>query len=299
MTAITSTALFFDRSAAAMGTLSARADALNTQISTTRRLQAPSDDAVAYQQLQTLARGGADAKAAAANIAVAQSVLAQGDTTLSSVTSQLQQASELALQARNGTLNDSDRAAIAEQLSGIAESLASLANTTDLRGQPLFGGADGEAAATGSGTTHTLAATAAPAIPIGDGQSVQANESAARVFGLGDGGNVIDLVAGLAAALRDGGDTDAATGDAITALQGASTQVASVQASLGARAARVDLEASRLKEVATDREASRSALEDTDVTQAITELQKTMTVLQATQASFAKLSSLSLFDYLR
>ena len=31
----------------------------------------------------------------------------------------------------------------------------------------------------------------------------------------------------------------------------------------------------------------------------ITDLQKTMTVLSATQASFSKLQSLSLFDYLR
>ncbi len=32
---------------------------------------------------------------------------------------------------------------------------------------------------------------------------------------------------------------------------------------------------------------------------AITELQKTMTILSATQASFSKLSQLSLFDYIR
>ena len=51
--------------------------------------------------------------------------------------------------------------------------------------------------------------------------------------------------------------------------------------------------------LATDREITRSSIEDTDVTQAITELQKTMTILSAAQASFTKLSNLSLFDYLR
>ena len=54
-----------------------------------------------------------------------------------------------------------------------------------------------------------------------------------------------------------------------------------------------------MTDAATTRETERSGLEDTDVTAAITELQKTMTVLQATQASFSKLSSLSLFDYLK
>ena len=43
----------------------------------------------------------------------------------------------------------------------------------------------------------------------------------------------------------------------------------------------------------------RSKLEDTDVTSAVIELQQLMTALSATQASFTKLSGLSLFDYLR
>ena len=54
-----------------------------------------------------------------------------------------------------------------------------------------------------------------------------------------------------------------------------------------------------LIETNTDREELRSSLEDVDVTAAITELQKTMTILNATQSSFAKMASLSLFNYLR
>jgi flagellar hook-associated protein 3 FlgL len=75
--------------------------------------------------------------------------------------------------------------------------------------------------------------------------------------------------------------------------------VLTVQASLGARAARVELEQAALGSADIDREVARAAIEDTDITAAITELQKTMTVLQATQASFSKLQGLTLFDYLR
>ena len=300
MTALgSSTSLFYDRSAKALNTLTARADTLNTQIATDKRLQSASDDVVAYQRLQGLARGTSDATAFSANVATAQSLLQQTDTTLGSVTDQLQKASELALQAKNGTLSDSDRQAIADGISGIAQTLIALANTTDVRGQALFGGSSTGDAVTVSGTGHALADTTPAAIPIGDGQSVQPTENAARVFGMPGGGNVIDMLAQLAGALNAGGDTTAALGSAITALQGATTQVSAVQASVGARAARVDLVAGDAKDAAIDREASRSALEDTDVTAAITDLQKTMTVLQATQASFTKLSSLSLFDYLK
>ena len=49
----------------------------------------------------------------------------------------------------------------------------------------------------------------------------------------------------------------------------------------------------------SDREITRQSIEDVDVTQAITDLQKTMTILSAAQSSFSKLSSLSLFNYLK
>ena len=113
------------------------------------------------------------------------------------------------------------------------------------------------------------------------------------------GGNILSTISSLSAALRGSGNVSAIAGSAGDALQAANDQAASVQAALGARAARVDLETSRLKDVATDREATRSVLEDTDVTATITNLQKTMTVLQATQASFTKLASMSLFNFLK
>ena len=103
----------------------------------------------------------------------------------------------------------------------------------------------------------------------------------------------------VTSALRSSGSSDAAVATAQDQLAAASTQVSAVQASLGARAARVELDQASLKQADTDRETTRSELEDTDITTAVTELQKTMTVLQATQASFTKLSSMSLFDYLK
>ena len=295
-----SSSLFYDRTSASMSSLTAQAQTLQDQISTGKKLTAASDDVVAYQQLRAIAAATADGTADAANIGVAQTRLTGADTTLTAITTQLQRASELAVQARNGTLNDSDRASIATELGTIADTIASLANTQDANGQPLFGGADtGAAVVTNADGTHTLAGSATPSVPIGAGQSVVPGENATAVLGLPGGRNMIDMIAGLAATLKAGGDTSAALGDAMADLTAATTQVSDVQASLGARGARLDLVSAQLTTAATQRETRRSALEDTDVTQAITDLQKTMTVLQATQASFTKLSSLSLFDYLK
>ena len=295
-----SSSLFFDRASGAMSSLTAQAQKLQDQISTGKKLASASDDVVAYQQLRAIATASADGTADAANIGVARTKLTSADTTLTAITTQLQRASELTVQARNGTLNDSDRSAIASELGTIADTIAELANSNDASGQPLFGGADtGAAVVTNADGTHTLAKSTTPSVPIGAGQSVVPGENATAVLGLSGGRNAIDMLAALATALKAGGDTSAALGGALTDLSTATTQVSDVQASLGARGARLDLVSAQLTSAATNRETRRSALEDTDVTQAITDLQKTMTVLQATQASFTKLSSLSLFDYLK
>ncbi|WP_174298236.1 flagellin [Sphingomonas bacterium] len=295
-----SSSLFYDRASAAMTSLTAQADTLNTQLSTGRKLSKASDDVVAYQRLRTIATDAADATASQANITTAQGVLTSADTALTSMTNLLQNASELVVQARTGTLNDTDRAAIASQLSSIADEIAALANGKDTRGQPLFAGsASGDAVTTNADGSHALASGATSTIPIGGGQSVQPSENAAAILGLAGGRNAIDVIAALATTLKAGGDTTDALGSALGDLSTVSTQVIDVQASLGARGARLDLETTRLTTVAADREAVRSGLEDTDYSQAAVQLQKTMTVLQATQASFTKLSALNLFDYLK
>ena len=59
-------------------------------------------------------------------------MLKQSDTTLSAITDQLQRASELTVQARNGTLNDAARKAIGVEIASIVDSIASLANKSAL-----------------------------------------------------------------------------------------------------------------------------------------------------------------------
>jgi flagellar hook-associated protein 3 FlgL len=302
------TSLFYDRSTTAMNSLSAKAEALQNQISTGVKLTAPSSDSAAYQRLAGLKRDTVNDTVYAANLGTAESVLKQGDTSLTAITDQLQSATELVTQAKTGTRNAANRKAIGEQIAGIVATLTNLANAKDARGQALFGGADG-APAVAAGGSYALAAKPISGIPIGDGQSVQANETAARIFTVGgktkadgsiEGGtNTLAMLSAIATALQSD-DFDASSLDTSLAdITAASDQVSTVQASLGARAARVDLETSRLTDVAADREATRSGLEDTDITTTVVELQKTMTILSATQASFTKLSALSLFDYLR
>jgi flagellar hook-associated protein 3 FlgL len=294
-----STSQFYAFNQQNMQSLTATADQLQTQIATTKRINAPSDDAVSWRRLQGLARDGADDVAYGGNLTLAGTTLSQADGTLSSITDALQQAKELAVKANSGTLSASDRVAIADQLDAIVTNLVSYANVKDSRGAAVFANGNADAVIKNADGTFSFSATGPTSIPVGANEAIQPGDSAARVFVDSSGGNILSTISSLSAALRGTGDVSTIAGATGDALQAANDQAASVQAGLGARAARVDLETSRLKDIATNREAARSALEDTDVTAAITNLQKTMTVLQATQASFTKLASMSLFDFLK
>lgn len=301
-----STSSLFDRGAASMNGLSVTADRLQTQISTGKKFAAPSDDAAAWRQLTGIRRSVANEAVDAANVKLAQALLSSSDTALDAVSSQLQRARELAVQASSGTLSDSQKQNIATSLDAIVEDMLKLANTVDVRGQPLFGGASGDVAYTqASDGTISYAGTGDPAaIPIGEGSEIHATTRGDRIFGgiatASGTSDAFAIVKGLANAIRTGGATSiAASQEALDTLKSAIDQVAGAQASVGARAARLDLESDRLTDVALDREETRTGLEDTDISASITELQKTLTVLQATQASFTKLTGLSLFNYLR
>ncbi|WBH15643.1 flagellin N-terminal helical domain-containing protein [Sphingomonas radiodurans] len=291
-----STSLFYGRSTSAMQTLSARIDTLNTQVSTGKKLLTPSDDSIGYQRLQGITRANADGVQDAANVTIAQSVLQQAGTALTQITDQLQRASELVIQGKTGTNSVDAQNAIATELEGILASVVALANAKDARGGPLFGGRDDAAAVTpGAGGQLGFAEGKASAIPIGDGQSVEVTVNA-REFLDSPSGDLGSALAGIIAALRAGEAIPEAASDALDAI---GEQVTATQATVGARELRVDIQAAQIKTASSDREIARSGIEDADATETIIELQKTMTILQATQASFSKLSSLSLFDYLR
>lgn len=293
------TTLFYDGLSKRMSTLNARATLLQTQVATGKKLRTPSDDAVASSQIAEFKRRDADAEVYGANMDVAASLLKQTDSTLGAMSDQIQRAMELTVQAANDTLQPEARKVMGAELRAIVDQLVNLGNTKDLRGQPLFGSADGTAAVQRTGAGFAFVSTTVSEIPIASGQTVQATETAARVFRSPDGGDVLTTLSELAAAFESGAATAEDASAALDDLTAADDQVGTVRTSVGARAARIELSQALLVEANTDREELRSSLEDVDVTAAITELQKTITVLQATQASFTKLTSLSLFNYLR
>ncbi|MFM9827189.1 MAG: flagellar hook-associated protein FlgL [Sphingomonas sp.] len=300
-----SNSLFYDRTAGRINTLATQTQTLQTQISTGQKFAGPSDNPVAYQRLQRLAVATANDTNTTANISLAQTLLSQTDSALGDVATQIQRAQELAIQANNGTLSAADRKVVASQLRSIVDDLVTIANSKDARGGPLFGAATGDTAVTvDAAGAVSFTGTGTPAsIPIGDAGHIQPTETAERVFGgiTGAGGatTLFAAISNLADAFDTNTNVNAAAGATIDGLKSGLDQINGLRGSVGARGARLDLETNRLQDTGIAREADRSGLEDTDLTAAIANLQKASTILQATQASFTRLSQLSLFDYIR
>ncbi|MEK9211231.1 flagellar hook-associated protein FlgL [Sphingomonas sp. 2378] len=293
-----STSTLYDSATRRMTALQSKANDLMTQNATGKKLLKPSDDAAASAQVAQLNRADADAAVYKSNLSLAKSVLQQVDTTLGSIGKQLQSAVELATKAANGTLNDYDRSVIGDQLSAIRDQLVSLGNTRDVRGQPLFGTVDGTDAVRNVNGSYSYAAPKTSAVPIDRDQTVEITVGAERVFKSGSN-DTFAVLNNLITALKTPGGSSADIRNSIDQLNAANDNVGAVQASIGARETRVELQQAMLDTASTDRAALRSNVEDADITSNIAQLQQTMTVLQATQASFTKLSGLSLFDYLK
>ncbi|WP_294196612.1 flagellin [uncultured Sphingomonas sp.] len=292
--------LMFDRSAARMGSLMSTAVKLQTQIATGKKFTSPSENVSVGQQLAEFDRKNIDAQAYTSNMNMSSSLLSQADTTLSSITEQMQRATELTVRAGNGSLSVQDRKVIGDEMKAIVDTLVGLGNVSDSNGRSLFGSAAGTPAITKNpdGTFLYNTAPALSEVPIADNMTIQPTETAARIF-QSPAGDTLAILTQLATALQQGDATGESARNMLDKVNSATDQISIVQSSIGARAARVDLQQTLQENVSADREELRSSLEDTDMTSAAAEFAKTMTILNATQASFSKLSQLSLFSYLR
>jgi flagellar hook-associated protein 3 FlgL len=109
--------------------------------------------------------------------------------------------------------------------------------------------------------------------------------------------NLLAVVKGLADDLQTGtGDRQQAARDGITALEGGLDKITTGQTVIGSRLNWIELTGDRRTNLSELRATESDKIGGTDLASAISELQETMTVLEASQASFTKLSGLSLFN---
>jgi flagellar hook-associated protein 3 FlgL len=257
------------------------------QISTTKRIIAPSDDPIAAARISDIARTQADATAWQRNLDLASALGARADTVLKSVETAIGRAAELMVAAGNGTLSDENRATVALELRSISEELASLKDAKDSRGGPLF--------MTGS----------ALQIPVAPGFSIAAVATREAVFETvptsSGPQDIAAIVAAAADALVEPDPALRATaiqqslGDVNDAVSHAGT----VRGEQGARGNRIDAMIERLADSGLQLAEERSGLEDTNIPETVARISARQLSLDAAQAVFARINQNTLFDILR
>lgn len=304
MTSITTSA-FYERSTRSLGELRGRAEQLQSAIGTGQKLERGSDDPVGAAQLRSLSRESRFAEISAAAGARVSSDLALTDSHLSDFANHVIRIKELAVKAGSDTLTTAQRAGIGVEIGEIYGELIRLANTRDSAGDALFGGeAPGAAYVLDAAGLPVYAGTAkAGELALGDGQSVVRGVTGPEFLSFtGPKGatDLFTLVRELGEALR-GGTSDPAQSarDALGSLDAGLESITTAQTLVGSRMNWIDLIGERRTERGEQRAEQEAAVGGTDLATTVTALQEIMTVLEASQAAFARLAGLNLISVLR
>ncbi len=302
-----STNYLFDRASAQMSQLQNDLAKSQAQIAAQKQVLNPSDapdQAAAITRLKSvIGRNDGYGKA----LDTIQARLDTESTTLSSASDVLIRIKELAIQANNGTQGSTSRAAIATEMKGLRDQLLSLANSTDTTGNYLFSGskvktpafatdAAGEVSYQGDQTHMQVA--------VGDQRTIAINRSGTTAFvrvvrtegGVSFFQAIDDLIAGVNA--KDGSGS-AAMQRGLTEMDALHQGVVLAQAQSGTDMTVIDQQRAVLDDTKLSLKTALSNVEDLDMATAITQMQKQLLSLEAAQASFAKVSQLTLFNYIK
>jgi flagellar hook-associated protein 3 FlgL len=310
---------------------------LNEQVSSGKRINKPSDDpggagrALDYQVVIDV-----DAQYRK-NVGDASNFIGFTDNTLSSVSSALTRAKELAVQGANGAQSADSRAAIAQEVSQLRNQLLSLANS-QFENRYVFSGFRTDAPAFDatslsyqgdSGTINAAvdknatiptnvtgpgafgcAPAAEEVVPLDDGRRIHYIPAGGTTVNVeiraADDTTVLDSfsfdnmmkMTDLLSQALAGNDTGRISA-LLKPLDDAAGRVNDVRADLGARLNRLDDQGSRLDNATYSAQTALSGVQDADIASTVSGIAKASTALQALQQSAAKILSQSLLDFLR
>ncbi len=156
---------------------------LNTQLSTGKRINQPSDDPVGSARAHDMSHLIADAAQYQRNITSANSRLGLEDETLSNTSNVLGRVRTLLLQAANGSQTDETRGDIAAEISQLRAQMLGQANSTDGQGEYIFAGnRTGAQPFVSQGSVNYLGDAGQRMVAAGPGLQVATGDSGSAVF---------------------------------------------------------------------------------------------------------------------
>ena len=283
---------------AALNQTQLNAQEASLELATGRSVNQPSDNPAASALLVQNNDQITFANGYLQSLVSVQGQLQTADSTLSSVTSALQRAINLGIEGANGTLSDSNRAAIASELQGIEDQIVSLANTS-YQGRFIFSG-------TITNTPPFVADNTVPSgirydgndavntVTVGNGYQMAVNQPGSQLFA-SPGHDMFLALTNMIQALQSNSGYQAAN----TALQDAYNHFSGQRVFYGNMMNQGQSQTTYLNSSKLQLSQQQNSLSGTDMAATATRLASAETSTQATLAAISKYSQMNLFDYLK
>ncbi|PVE05145.1 flagellar hook-associated protein FlgL [Limnohabitans sp. Rim28] len=300
-----STSFLFDRATERMSTIQNKLATTQAQMAIGKQILSPSDapdQAAAIQRLKGEVQRQ-DSHMRTLQIAISR--YTAEETALSSSNNVLIRMKELGIQAANDTLAPDDRKAIGVEMQALRDQLLGLGNTRDDSGNYLFSGTRVNTPAFAEdalGKVIYQGDQTQTRIPAGVERTVQFTRAGTDVFSrvVRDDGQAVgffdaldQMIAGI-----NNNQTDKIQ-QGIGDISQMHNSLTLSQAQNGSDQLVVQSQLDVLDETLLRYQSTLSEIEDLDYAEAVTRMNKEMMGLEAAMGSFSKISSLSLFDFIR
>lgn len=289
-------ARMFEAASKYSGQAREQVDRAITEVSSGRRLQRPSDDAIASGRAVTT---GIDLQRTEAFLATASSVLDElttAESALSGVTNAFARAHELAVQMANDTLTAAQRANAALEVRALKDQVVSSLNSR-FGSRYLFGG-NKDAAPPFDANGAYLGDDGQRQVEIAPGVFQAASIRVDQyVQGVGGGSDVLASLEVFAAALE--ANDSAGINASVDGVNAAREQIVRARTELGGQINTFQAAATLGRTLRDEGKKQLSALVETDPIEAATRLALAQRALEASLAAASQGFKQSLLDYLR
>jgi flagellar hook-associated protein 3 FlgL len=267
-------------------------------ISTGLSVNQPSDNPAAAALLVSNANQTAEADQYQRSISSVQGELQNADSTLSSVATVLQRAISLGVEGANGTVNASDRQAIATEVQGIQSELVGLANLS-YQGSYVFAGTATQAApyaldsSSPSGVSYA-GNSEVNSITVGNDFTIQTNLPGSQLFS-NSGNDMFQAIQDLITSLQSGNNISTAVGEVTSAYNYVSQQ----GVFYGNAVDQLNSQNTFLSSETTQLAQQENTVAGADLPTVISNLVSGQTSREAALEAIADTQQTDLFDYLR
>ena len=269
---------------------------LSQQASSGLKINAPGDDPAGAQKVLQLQGTLQDNAQYTRNIVTGNAWLGGADNAMSAMGDAVVRAHEIAMQMANGTYSATDRTAAVNEVKQLSDQMVQLGNT-QVGGKYIFGGFKNDSAP--FDTTGAFVGTEDAVNIAADSNSpVAINYSGGKLLkGTGGGVDILSELQNLSTALS----TNNVTGikSTLSNLDTAQNQITTARADVGSRMNRIENISTNMDSTNVDLNKTLSGIQSIDPLKVYSDLANQQTAYQAALTATAKISQLSLLNYLK